>query len=261
MNVKRFLPAAAVASLLALPAPTRAQGAGDFVTPFSNVFISVGTLLMDVSKLNQRFQRPDLAPVKTGFDAISNDAYAVGVGGYTTYGRILLGGDAQYADLGEESSSAGKTNRLETAYVMGTVGFAAYTTWRFSLYPMLGVGFGSATLTLRNRTGGPTVSSVTQPSFDDIILSPGADSKIKGSYVLLVPGIGFDYLMLNSEDSHIGVTLGIRIESAITPNRTTWTYKGRSVFGAPDAGPSGGMVRLQLGIGGFRTAGTKAPGR
>ncbi|MFI5311494.1 MAG: hypothetical protein ACHQQ3_09695, partial [Gemmatimonadales bacterium] len=114
------------------------------MTPFTSVFISTGTVLMDVSKLNAHFERPDLLlltpPQRTGYDAISNDGYSIGIGAYTPVGRILLGGEAHYADLGEESSSSGKTNRLETSYGMATVGFAAFTGWRWTIYPFLGVG-------------------------------------------------------------------------------------------------------------------------
>ena len=137
--------AAFTAVALAIAAPARAQGGGpSFVTPFSSVFISTGTLLMDVSKLNVRFERPDLLllvpPQRTGFPTISNDGYSIGVGGYAPVGRVLFGGEWHYSDLGEESSSAGKTNRLETSYVMGTVGYALFTGWRFTFYPFFGVG-------------------------------------------------------------------------------------------------------------------------
>ncbi len=226
-----------------------------FITPFATVYGSVGTMLVDVDKLNTRLTRPDLVPGKDvvpGFDQISNDGYAIGVGGYTALGHLVVGGEFVYSDVGIESSPRGKTDRLETNYLTATVGYAALTRWRFTLFPYLGVGGGSLTLTLRNRDGGPSVAGGRDPSFDEIVLAPGTESVMKGSYVLLVPGIGFDYLILPSDTRHIGLTVGIRLASSISPNRTTWKYDGRDVVGAPDAGPTGRQLRLIFGAGGFR---------
>ncbi|MFI5310344.1 MAG: hypothetical protein ACHQQ3_03860, partial [Gemmatimonadales bacterium] len=159
-----------------------------------------------------------------------------------------------YADLGEESSSSGKTNRLETSYGMATVGFAAFTGWRWTIYPFLGVGAGTVTLTLRDRNGVPQLPLLKDPSFDELILSFADERKVTGSYIMVQPGVGFDYLALRSDKSRLGLTLGLRISSAITPNRTTWRTEGRSVYGAPDLGPHGTMFRLVFGVGGFRLA-------
>lgn len=231
------------------------QERSTFVAPFSAVFISTGTLLMDVSRLNTRFSRPDLLqlvpPQRTGFDAISGDGYSIGVGGYTPVGRILLGGEFQYSDLGEESSPAAKTNRLETTYGMATVGYAAWTGWRFTLYPYLGLGAGRVTLTLRTRNTVTPPGLPADPTFDEIVLGGADESRVTGTYVMVQPGIGFDYLALRSDQQHVGLVLGIRFSSAITPNRTSWSYAGRSVFGAPDVAPKGAMLRVVFGIGGF----------
>ena len=56
------------------------------------------------------------------------------------------------------------------------------------------------------------------------------------------------------DSSRVGVVLGVRFATAISPNRTTWTHNGRTVFGGPDVGPVGGMLRLSVGIGGFKMA-------
>jgi opacity protein-like surface antigen len=252
---------AAIVIALAAATPARAQSPlpPPFISPFSNVFISTGTLLMDVSKVNERFDRPDLLllnpPQRTGFDDISNDGYAVGIGGYFPYGRMLIGGEFQYADLGQESSPAGKTNQITTTYVIAQIGYAVFTGWHFTVYPILGVGGGNLTLTLKNRNGGASLPASANPTFDDVVLSPGAQSQMSGFYVLVQPGVGFDYLILRNEKDHVGLSLGIRITTSISPNRTTWKYQGNDVFGGPDAGPAATSIRLSLGVGGFRIGG------
>ena len=184
---------ALAAALVAATAGTaRAQ---DSVAPFSAFYGNVGTMLFDVSKLNARFERPDLKlltpPRTTGFDAISNDAVGYGFGGYGPIGRLLLGGEFQYADVGEEASPNGRTNRLETTYLMATAGYALFNGWRFTLYPYIGIGGGQVTVSLKSRDGGPTVSSTSNPTFDEVVLSPGQSSTMKGAYILVQPGLGF----------------------------------------------------------------------
>lgn len=258
-NIRAARALAAAVPVLCASTPLRAQGdGGGFVTPFTAVFVSAGTVLMNVSKLNPRFERSDLLllnpPQRTGFDAISNDGYSIGIGGYTPVGRVLLGGEWHYSDIGEESSSFGKTNRLQTNYAMATVGYAAFTGWRWTFYPFLGIGAGNVTLTLRDRNGVPQAPLTSDPSFDQIVLSGADVAKLSGSYVMVQPGVGFDYLALRQNQDHVGLVLGLRFSSAISPNRTTWTYGGRSVFGAPDVAPSGVMLRVVFGVGGFRMA-------
>ena len=240
-------------ALAAADRPADAQSmAGN--PPFTTAYLSAGTLLMDVSKLNPHFERTDLALAdRPGFFTISGDGFSVGVGGYgAVHNRLTLGAEWNSANLGEESSPLGKTNQLTTSHWMGTVGYAIYTSWRVNVVPSLGVGTGTVTLTLKDRAGGTTVSDTQDPTIDEIIASPGALSKVTGSYVIVQPALAVDFLILNQTTSRVGLTLGVRMASAISPNRTTWKYAGREVFGGPDVGPAGGVFRLVLGIGGFR---------
>jgi hypothetical protein len=249
----------ALAFAAAIPGSVHAQPPMDNPrpAPFSNAYLSAGTLLVDVSKLNPHFERIDLpAAGRPGFFTLSNDSYAVGLGAYgTVMRRFVLGGEWNVADLGEESSPQGKTNHLSTNYWMGTLGFAAFTTWRLNVIPQLGAGSGKATLTLKSRDGGPTVSDTQDPTIDEIIASPGRKSTVTGSYIIVQPGIAVDLLVLRESESTVGLTLGVRLATAISPNRTTWRYQGRPVFGAPDLGPSGGVLRIVAGVGGFRMSG------
>jgi hypothetical protein len=245
------------AALIAASGTLGAQNRGarnEPIAPFSTFFFSTGTFLMDVSKLNPRFERLDLeAKDRPGFFTLSNDGYSVGIGGYgAVIQRLVVGGEFHIADLGQEASPSGKTNQLATTYWMGTVGYAVFTTWRVNIVPLLGIGTGTATLTLKSRNGGPTVPDGQDPTFDEVIMSPGSESIMKGNYVMVQPGVSIDALLLRQETDRIGITLGLRLSSMITPNRTTWKYHGREVFGGPDVGPSGGVVRVMVGLGGFR---------
>lgn len=249
-------PAAVAVLALALGAAGRPAGgqATGGNPPFTTVYLSAGTLLLDVSKLNPHFERTDLpAAERPGFFTISDDGFSVGIGGYgAVYGKLTLGGEWNIADLGEEASPSGKTNQLTTSHWMANIGYGVYTSWRVNFVPSIGLGTGTVTLTLKDRDGGPSVPDTQDPTIDEIILSPGALSKVTGSYVIVQPAVAIDFLILRQTTSRIGMTLGLRMASAISPNRTSWKYKGREVFGGPDVGPTGGVVRVVLGIGGFR---------
>ncbi|HVZ49821.1 MAG TPA: hypothetical protein VG916_13630 [Gemmatimonadaceae bacterium] len=249
-----------VALLVAAGASGGARVAGaqatrpDVALPaFSNVYLETGTLLMDVSKLNPHFERLDLdAKDRPGYFTISNDAYAVGAGGYgIVMNRVGLGAEFASADIGSESSPSGKTNALTTSYWMGTVGYAMFTSWRLNIMPFVGIGAGTARLTLRDRNGGASPSA-QDPAFDDIIAAPGEQSTMTGSYTMVQPGLAIDYIVLPTNSTTMGVTFGLRLASAISPNRTTWKYGGQTVFGGPDLGPTGGVIRVLVGFGGFR---------
>jgi hypothetical protein len=228
---------AATGALLALAfvrAGAQDPSANPPIAPFTNVFISLGNSFSNVDALNVRFD-------STHYDAIAGHGFSIG-------------GEYHDADFGFESTGTGRTNKMHSHYWMGTVGYALYTTWRFNFVGFLGVGMGTTKITVSDRNGGATVGTSVDPLFDDILASPGFSSNITGSYSVFQPGIGLDFLMLRSEKSHVGVTFGMRFGTTISPHRTAWTYEGRNVVGAPDAGPVGSFLRLSLGVGGFKLA-------
>jgi hypothetical protein len=238
------------ALLLALPlASARAQNApvNESIPPFMSGYIALGNSFMNVDALNTRFSA-------TGYDAIAGHGFSVGAGGYVPYGRALFGAEFHSADFGFESTDAGRTNKMSSHYWMGTVGYAFYTSWHFNVLGVLGAGLGTTTLTVSDRNGGTPVGNTTDPLFDDVLTSPGSSSVLTGTYTIFQPAFGVDYLMLRTDQSHIGVTFGLRLGTTISPHRTSWTYEGRDVVGAPDAGPVGGFLRLSVGIGGFKLA-------
>lgn len=249
---------AVLALLAAVAIPARAQRspADEAVAPFSSAYFTVGTLLMDVSKLNPHFERLDLdVKDRPGYYTLSNDAYSIGAGAYgVVFRRFTIGAEFHSADVGEETSPTAKTNHLTTNYWMVKGGFAALTSWRFSLTPTLGIGTGTLKLTMKSRGGGSALDPAGAWTFDEVIASPGASSTMNGSYVMVQPGLSFEYLALNDDHDRMGLMIGLHLASAISPNRTTWTYGGHSIFGGPDVGPTGGMFRIVVGIGGFKLA-------
>jgi hypothetical protein len=240
-------------------AAAQASATDQSVAPFSSFYITAGTILMNVSDLNFHFERPDIdsASKRPGFPTIANHGYTMGAGFYfPVLGKYMLGAEANFGDMGYETSPNAKSVKMTTRYWMATMGYAVLTTWNFTLAPFVGIGTGSATVTLTQRGGGTAVSPSQAPTFDEVIAQPGSRSELVASYVIVQPGFALDFLNIPSTDGHVGVTMGLRVSSSISPHRATWTYQGHSVFGGPDLGPVGGSIRLVGGIGGFRLAGS-----
>jgi hypothetical protein len=240
----------AAGALLALGSPCAAAQdapASTSVSPFTNVFIALGNSFSNVDALNVRFD-------SAHYDAIAGHGFSIGVGGYVPYGRALFGAEFHDADFGFESTGTGRTNKMQSSYWMATVGYALYTSWQWNVVGSLGAGIGTTKINVSDRNGGPTADTSVDPLFDDVLAHPGFSSTLTGTYSVFQPAFGADYLMLRSSDSHVGVTFGIRIGTTISPHRTSWSYAGRNVVGAPDAGPVGSFLRLTLGIGGFKLA-------
>jgi hypothetical protein len=243
----RIATAGALLALAVVSARAQDVPANPPVAPFSNFFISLGTAFSNVDALNVRFD-------STHYDAIAGHGFSIGAGGYVPFGRALFGAEYHDADFGFESTGDGRTNKMNSQYWMGTVGYALYTTWQFNFVGYLGVGMGTTKIVVSDRNGGTPVGTSVDPLFNDILNSPGFSSTITGTYTVVQPGIGVDYLMLRTNKSHMGVTFGLRLGTTISPHRTSWSYEGRNVVGAPDAGPVGSFLRLSVGIGGFRLA-------
>ena len=248
--MRHFRRIAAAAALLALGVVR--VGAQDVpntppIAPFTNIFISIGNAFSNVNLLNARFD-------STKYDAIAGHGFSIGGGGYVPFGRALFGAEYHDADFGFESTGTGRTNKMQSHYWMGTVGYAFYTSWHFNVLGFLGAGIGTTKITVSDQKGGATVGTSVDPLFNDILANPGFSSTLTGTYSVFQPGLGIDYLMLRSEKSQVGVTFGLRIGTTISPHRTAWSYEGRNVVGAPDAGPVGSFLRLSLGIGGFKLA-------
>ena len=177
---------------------------------------------MDVSKLNPHFGRLDLPTAsRPGFSTISNDGYSVGMGGYgPVLDRLLLGAEFRATDLGQESKPAGKTNQITTRDWTATAGWAVYTRWRVNVAPYVGVGMGTVNLILKSGSGGAPVTASDGPLFDDIIMSPGTKSVIKGSDVMVQPGLTIDYLALRQQNDRLGHAGAPLPAAAIAPPRS-----------------------------------------
>ncbi|MEO6528062.1 MAG: hypothetical protein ABIP93_15685 [Gemmatimonadaceae bacterium] len=219
-------------------ASAQSLGAGNGY-PFNAIVLSTGMGTTSVDPLNARMTAAQFA-------TLSNDAVSYGASGYFALERALIGMDVQRSTFGEEGLNNGRTSDLSTLQGMVTVGYAVAATQRFTLFPQFGVGLGRVEVTLRDRNGGSTTAS--QPTFDEVAQSPGAESNLTARHLLYSVGGGADYLVARRGAS-MGVVMGVRAGLLASPNRATWTRNGQTIVAGPDAGATGPYLRVVVGIG------------
>lgn len=230
-------------------APLHAQGArGEGVGPggtfpYGTAFLSTGGSIAGTRDLNSRLDT-------AGYYAVSNDAISYGGGARLNFGRMIIGGEFAVTDFGEEGNvTSGRTSALRSRFYLGQLGYAWYAGRHLNLYPMLGVGAGTMTVTLSDRNGGGAPVAGVDPSFTEVLLHPNSSSKLEATYLLFEPAVGGDWIVLRSVGDRFGLTVGARLGVKIAPNRAAWRLDGRKVIGGPDLGPDGAWFRLSAGIG------------
>ena len=240
MRSRSIMPSIAAALVLFGGGTSSAQGAGlGPGRPFHALVLSTGMSTMSVDALNARMTPSQFAP-------LSNDAVSYGVSGYVAIGRALLGAEVARSAFGEEGLNNGRTDELTALQGVATVGYALVATERLSLFPQLGVGLGRVEVWLRDRAG--SAATTSQPTFDEVAQTPGAESRVAGRHLLYSFGGGADYLVSRAGSS-VGVVLGVRAGMLASPNRTTWTRDGQTVIAGPDAAAAGPYVRVVVGVG------------
>ena len=231
-----------VGAVLGAAASASAQGVGVGAgRPFHALVLSTGMSTMSVGALNARMAASQFAP-------LSNDAVSYGASGYIASGRALLGAEAARSAFGEEGLNNGRTDELAADHALATVAYAIVATERLTVFSQLGVGVGRLHVTLRDRSGTVSASS-SEPTFDEVAQSPGAESRMTGRHLVRAVGGGADYLVSRAGSSK-GVVLGVRAGVLASPNRTTWTRSGQRIVAGPDAAAGGPYLWLVVGLGG-----------
>lgn len=210
---------------------------------FHALVLTTGAMTMKVDALNG-------ALTGARFAGLSNDGISYGATGHYAHGRALLGLDYARTTFGEEGLGNGRSDDLNSMQVMATASYALVTASRMIIYPTLGVGTGRFDVTLRDRSGGNGVSASTDPTFQEVAMSPGTATTLSGRHLVYSVGGGADYLVTRGVRDAFGIVLGVRAGMLLAPNRTTWTTGGRSVIAGPDASAGGPFLRVVVGVGG-----------
>ncbi len=205
------------------------------------VYLNLGGSTIDIDPLNTRLASKGYSEFSDGFGTAGIGAYIKGTG------RFLIGLEA--AGLaGERTSftlgSDHYSSRLYGGYGFLNAGYIVFSSKRFEVFPLVGVGFGKV-----NMKFGKT-------SFDEILDNPQNETYITTYGMLLNASLQTDFKIWASKgDSGMkSITLGIRGGYIGTPFEAGWYQNEFELSGAPDGGITGSYFAIVLGGSGFLTA-------
>ena len=190
-----------------------------------------GYAQLDVDALNAR-----LAALDEPYSPVSEDMVVFGIGLHGRLDRFIVGGEAA-VQASIEDAEAGDERNAELSGFNGSalLGFSIIQTHGFDFYPMIQLGFASATLEVSERG---------DPTWDEVLGDPGRRSTMTTGTVYGAGGVGMDYTFRG------GFFMGLRGTYAYTPDTDDWSEETGEVLGGPEMSLSGPSVRLLLGFGG-----------
>lgn len=190
------------------------------------------------------------APLNT---AIQGSGYAPYGGLFAAQGggillaaqRVLIGGEYQGL-FGQMSTSGQESLRLDGGYGLLHLGYLAWSSPTFQFYPVIGVGYGGATL-----RGSQTLNNL-------LSLSQGSNTDLRTVHSqswLLDLGLGAQVTLPmspdNAEDQR-GPVIGLRGGWLLPLGSVQWSANELPVQGGPALTAGGPYLRLILGFGAFQ---------
>jgi len=183
------------------------------------------------------------------YPAFSGNLFSLGGGGHGIIHRFVIGGEAHALITGNKDFTLSNRNyksSLETGYAAFNVGYQIIRHHGFALYPLIGLGGGSVSLKISDRT--PT-------SFDDVLANPGRYARLTTGGLLMHASVGLDYLIITrrTERRSRGFVLGLRAGYNFVPITGDWHLEEFEAAGGPEIDVAGPYVRLLIGGGNNRS--------
>jgi hypothetical protein len=155
----------------------------------------------------------------------------------------MIGGEG-HALIGQEEATPGGEFELSAGggYGLFRIGYLAFETAGFDLYPLVGIGGGSLNVDIKGRSA---------PTFDDVLDAPARSSSLSTSGFLLDASVGVNYRIALAEEggpSTGGLLLGMEVGYTYQPGGSSWKLDGlNNVAGGPDFKLQGFHLRVSLG--------------
>jgi opacity protein-like surface antigen len=230
------LAATAIATSAQTPTAPRMQ-------PEAQGYLLIGGIGLDLDGINRSLGAQ-------GFGEIGGEMFSMGGGGHVLLGRWVLGAEG-FGLFPREADTPGGDWRARFTGGGGlvNVGYSVVRTGGTSIYPLLGMGVGALTLQLTEQSS---------PTFDDVLNNPGRGSTLNRVVMLVQPAIGLDHFvpLREVEGMIAGMVVGVRAGYTFTPVTSRWYLDTMRLAGSPDQGMDGAFVRVMIGGGSRRPAGT-----
>jgi hypothetical protein len=197
-----------------------------------------GNSMIDVENLNAKLE-------SNGYTKLSESYFCVGGGGHSIINkRWIIGGEA-YSLLGDDVTGANFKASTIIFQGFASVGYIVFAKKGFSVYPLIGLGGGSMTLTFSEKEA--------TYSFDDVLIDPRRGTTLTAGGFLINLALGVDYYLKMGEnkEGHGGFLFGVRAGYTLAPSKAGWGMFDNELTGAPEISMTGPFVRIIFGGGGF----------
>jgi len=197
-----------------------------------------GSSFLNMKDFNSRLEN-------NGYIPLSGIFFSVGGGGHAIINKKWIIGGEGHSLLGGNETNGNYTNSVIVSYGFFDLGYIILNPGELRLYPLIGFGAGEMKFSISED-----LSSI---SFDQILDSPGINSEISKSELVLNLALGADYLIsfAKTENERGGLVFGLRAGYCVSPIKGHWKMGDVEITGTPDLGFSGPYIRLMIGGGGF----------
>lgn len=213
------------------PVALSAQARADVT---SREFLMIGYHSLNLDELNTRL-------MGAGFPQPSTNFFTIGAASYKTKGRFLLGAEGHYV-AGSDERVGDTETRITGGQVQFTLGYDAYSTSSFSIYPAVGIGGSGLNFDLVERG---------EIAFDDLLTDPVRSVRITSIGFLLDASVGMEFrpaFASTGDPSGGGLQLGIRSGYSFAPGGSDLERHGNDrVRDGPDMAIEGLYVRFTIG--------------
>lgn len=196
---------------------------------------SPGFSFLDMAGLNT-------AIASAGYQPLSPTFISSGGGAHVILDRIILGGSGYVLNGFRGTNASGDILSVQGGYGLFNLGYLILNEGNFSLYPLLGLGSGSISV-----SGSQSLNQLFGLSGNQSI------DRLDSTQVVLDIGLGGDYMIdFNGDPGQTsGLLVGLKLGYLFVVSPTQWESNRRLVGGSnlPSISNQGLYFQLSLGVG------------
>jgi hypothetical protein len=206
-----------LAVLVAFVVPVRAQ---ERTNALQLCMGAGGISLPEVDALNERLEA-------NGYENFSVNQLLTGGHARLFIGHFIIGGESYGFSTGTKRT-AGYEYLLKGGYSIIEAGYVALSAGNLRVYPLVGLGRGSITLTMYERNS---------QDFGNVLFNPGRGSVLSRGYLLVSVSVAAEYFFRLIESG--GIVLGVQAgyNRAIGTGDWTMFQDGRGTGSDAENGP------------------------
>lgn len=201
-------------------------------------YFMAGYTVVDLDNVNQSFKT-------AGYPELKNSAFSLGGGGHFIFNNLIIGGEG-HGVIGNTAEN----NLYKTAHSSGygffNLGYVAYNSPSFNIYPLVGFGGGGMTVYMFEK------SNLTN-SFDAILSDPGRETYITNGGFLMNFSLGADYFIAGEKSGSNtgGFMIGLKAGYILDISNKEWDFNGQKLSDGQNGSVAGPYIRIVIGGGGI----------